>query len=67
LVSQYCSQQLLLSQAGFVALIAIAGGNFLHISTTIFFENSLNHRVNAQTLIAILTGLGLVVLLEYFL
>jgi zinc and cadmium transporter len=67
LVSQYCSQQLLLSQAGFVALIAIAGGNFLHISTTIFFESSTNHRINPQTLLAILTGVGLVMLLEYHL
>ena len=64
-ISRYCSQQLLLTQEGFVALAAIAGGNFLHISTTIFFESNPHHRISFPRLVATLAGAGLVVLLEY--
>ena len=67
LMSQYCSQQLLLTQQGFIALAGIAGGNFLHIATTIFYEHSTNHRMNAQTLVATLSGVGLVIVLTYLL
>jgi zinc and cadmium transporter len=40
-------------------LFAVVSGNFLHISTTIVFESSLDHRFNAQKLgVAILAGLA---------
>lgn len=64
-ITGYCSQQLLLTKEGFGALAAIAGGNLLHIATTILFESSPHHRFNAQSLVASLAGVGLVVLLEY--
>ena len=66
-ISRYCTQQCLLTKEGFIALAAIASGNFLHISTTIFFESSPHHRFSSQRLIASLAGAGLVVLLEYLL
>lgn len=66
-ISKYCSQSLLFSEEIFVALAAVAVGNLLHISTTIFFESSPHHRVNFQRLVAIIAGICLVLLLEYFL
>jgi zinc and cadmium transporter len=65
IMSRYSSQQLLLSDSVFLALSAIAVGNFLHIATTIFFEHSINHRIDARTLAAMLLGCSLVMLLEY--
>jgi len=66
-LSKYGSQNLLLSPKVFVALAAIAVGNLLHISTTIFFESSPHHRINARRLIAILAGVLVVMVLEWFL
>ena len=66
-LSGYGSQQLFLPKEGLVALAAMAGGNFLHIATTIFFEASAHHHMNVQRLIATLAGASLVVLLEYLL
>lgn len=66
-LSGYGSQQLFLTSEGLVALAAVAGGNFLHIATTIFFEASSHHHMNATRLIATLAGAGLVVCLEYLL
>jgi zinc and cadmium transporter len=66
-LSKYGSQSLLLSPKVFVALAAIAVGNLLHISTTIFFESSPHHRINARRLIAILAGVLVVMVLEWFL
>lgn len=66
-LSKYGSQSLLLSPKVFVALAAIAVGNLLHISTTIFFESTPNHRINARRLVAILAGVLLVMVLEWLL
>jgi zinc transporter ZupT len=64
-ISKYCSQSLLFSEKVFVALAAVAVGNLLHISTTIFFESSPHHRLNLQRLVAILAGISVVMILEY--
>jgi zinc transporter ZupT len=48
----YLSNVLLTNEAmsprGFTLLFALVTGNFLHISTTIVFESSLEHRFNAR-------------------
>ena len=66
-LSKYGSQSLLLSPKVFVALAAIAVGNLLHISTTIFFESNPHHRINVRRLLAILAGVLVVMVLEWFL
>lgn len=66
-LSKYGSQSLLLSQKVFVALAAIAVGNLLHISTTIFFESSPHHRIDVKSFVAILAGVLVVMVLEWFL
>ena len=66
-LSKYGSQSLLLSPKVFVALAAIAVGNLLHISTTIFFESSPHHRIDAKRFVAILAGVFVVMVLEWFL
>jgi hypothetical protein len=43
-------------------ILGIAIGMFLHISTTIIFESSEGHKVNAMKLIAIIAGFGIGVL-----
>lgn len=49
----------LVDSAFFYALLAIVAGVFLHISTTILFENSDNHRFTRYKLIAIALGVAL--------
>lgn len=44
-------------------ILAIVVGMFLHISTTIIFESSENHRFNYGKLISILVGVGLGIIL----
>lgn len=46
----------------FFALLAIISGVFLHISTTILFENSDNHKFTRYKLIAICVGIALALL-----
>ncbi len=45
------------------ALLAIAVGIFLHVSTTIIFEADEHHKLNWRKILAILLGLGLVLLI----
>ena len=47
-------------------LTALAVGNLLQIATTIFFEASPHHQLNIKSGLSILAGIGLVVILEYF-
>ncbi len=44
-------------------ILAVVVGMFLHISTTIIFETSENHKFNLMKLIAIFIGCGLVLLM----
>jgi hypothetical protein len=44
-------------------ILAIVVGMFLHISTTIIFETSENHKFNFVKLISILLGCGLAILM----
>ena len=45
-------------------ILAVVVGMFLHISTTIIFETSENHRVNLLKLVSILLGGGLAMVLS---
>jgi zinc transporter ZupT len=54
-----------LSERGLVFLYALVSGNFLHISTTIVFESSPDHRFNARKLAVAITGALLAVVVEY--
>ena len=43
----------------YAALLGLVAGSFLHVSTTILFETSPEHRLNWPKLAATLAGLGL--------
>jgi zinc and cadmium transporter len=62
-VSNVLKDQLLLSEQGFVALFAIVSGNFLHISTTIFFESSPKHHHGWKKNLTIIIG-GIVAMIS---
>jgi len=65
LLSSYLSAQEVISRNGLVYLYALVCGNFLHISTTIVFESSPEHRFNALKLVAVLIGAITAVGVEY--
>lgn len=65
LLSNYLSTQDLITRNGLVYLYALVCGNFLHISTTIVFESSPEHRFNALKLVAVLFGAVTAVGVEY--
>ncbi len=54
-----------LSEDVFSALFAIVAGNFLYISTTIFFENSPNHKIKFNRLAFSILGAGAAWLSEF--
>ncbi|EJF09621.1 MULTISPECIES: ZIP family metal transporter [Pontibacter] len=64
LVSNYIIKDNIGGEAVFTALTGLVAGNFLHISTTILFETSPDHRFNRNKLLATLFGLGLALLTD---
>jgi len=52
-------------EAYFNKIMGIVIGIFLHISTTILFESSADHKINTQKMIAVLLGIG-VALIGFF-
>ena len=48
LISTYLADVQILTESGLTFLYALVCGNFLHISTTIVFESSLDHKFNAR-------------------
>jgi zinc and cadmium transporter len=64
LVSAYFNEYHLISQNAFTILYAIVSGNFLHISTTIFFESSPEHKFNARKLVVSMVGALIAVVAE---
>lgn len=64
LLSSYLSAEEIISRNGLVYLYALVCGNFLHISTTIVFESSPEHRFNARKLFVAGAGAALAVVLE---
>jgi hypothetical protein len=65
LLSTYLTNNLILSGTGLMYLYALVSGNFLHISTTIVFESSPEHRFHAKKLAVAITGALLAVAVEY--
>ena len=65
LLSTYFVQSEVLSSKGLVFLYALVSGNFLHISTTIVFESSPEHRFNAKKLAVAIIGALAAVMVEY--
>lgn len=55
----------LMTASGLVYLYALVSGNFLHISTTIVFESSPEHRFNARKLAVAVSGALTAVAVEY--
>jgi zinc transporter ZupT len=65
LLSTYLSNAEVLTATGMVILYAVVCGNFLHISTTIVFESSPEHRFNARKMAVAVAGALLAVGVEY--
>ena len=57
LFSHYVNQYNTISEVALNNILAIVIGSFLHISTTILFETSENHRFNRMKLTAIMIGI----------
>ena len=60
--SNYVALDSLLQGGMYAALLGLVAGNFLHVSTTILFETSPEHRLNWPKLAATLGGLVLALL-----
>jgi len=67
LLSTYLSESQILTAEGMIFLYALVCGNFLHISTTIVFESSPDHRFNAKKMAVAVFGALLAVGVEYIL
>jgi zinc transporter ZupT len=65
LLSTYFVQTETLSDQGLIFLYALVSGNFLHISTTIVFESSPEHRFNGKKLAVAVVGALAAVAVEY--
>ncbi|MBC8082601.1 MAG: ZIP family metal transporter [Hymenobacter sp.] len=64
-VSNYVVLDQLLTGGLYAALLGFVAGNFLHVSTTILFETSPEHRLNWPKLAATLTGTALALGVEW--
>lgn len=63
--SEIMNQNRLISEEGFLIIFAIVSGNFLHISTTIYFESSPQHTFDQKKLFVSLLGAVLAILIEF--
>lgn len=66
LISDYLSESNIFDHESFTILFAIVSGNFLHISTTIYFESSPQHSFDHKKLIFALSGALIAVGVEVF-
>ena len=66
LLGTYLTESEILSSTGLMYLYALVCGNFLHISTTIVFESSPEHRFNIRKLAVAIFGSLTAVAVEYF-
>ena len=64
LFSDFYLNSAALDEALIIDLFALVSGNFLHISTTIVFESSVDHNINARKLGVSLLGAAIAVLAE---
>lgn len=67
LLSTYLANHEILSPTSLMYLYALVCGNFLHISTTIVFESSPEHRFNAKKMAIAIVGALLAVGVQYIL
>lgn len=65
--SDYLLSHEWMSSQAFTLLFALVSGNFLHISTTIVFESSLDHKFNARKMGIALLGAAMAIGMEVFL
>jgi len=65
LLSTYLVNTEILSASGLVYLYAVVCGNFLHISTTIVFEGSPEHRFDARRMAVVVLGALAAVAVQY--
>lgn len=65
LVSSYFIESNVISDTSLIYLYALVSGNFLHISTTIVFESSPEHRFHARKLAVAVVGALVAVAVEY--
>ena len=65
LISTLLAEYEILTGEGMIFLYAVVCGNFLHISTTIVFESSPEHRFNPKKLTVAMAGSLVAVLVEY--
>jgi zinc transporter ZupT len=65
LISTYLAELEILSASALMYLYALVCGNFLHISTTIVFESSPEHRFSARKLAVAVTGALVAVAVEF--
>ncbi|MCC2545635.1 ZIP family metal transporter [Hymenobacter sp. BT175] len=63
-VSNFVVLEQLLSGGAYAALLGLVAGNFLHVSTTILFETSPEHRLPWPKLMATILGVGLALLVD---
>ncbi|MEY4929312.1 MAG: hypothetical protein RI909_36 [Bacteroidota bacterium] len=65
LISSYFIESNVMSDTALIYLYALVSGNFLHISTTIVFESSPEHRFHAKKLAVAIVGALVAVAVEY--
>lgn len=65
LISTYFVESNVMSDISLIYLYALVSGNFLHISTTIVFESSPEHRFHAKKLAIAVVGALVAVAVEY--
>jgi hypothetical protein len=65
LISSYLAEANVLTATGLIYLYALVCGNFLHISTTIVFESSPDHKFNARKLAVAVFGALVAVGVEF--
>jgi zinc transporter ZupT len=64
-LSSYLAENEIISTTALIYLYALVCGNFLHISTTIVFESSPEHKFNARKLAVAIFGSLVAVGVEY--
>jgi zinc transporter ZupT len=67
LIATHLANEEVLSEGGLIFLYALVCGNFLHISTTIVFESSPDHKFNARKMAVAIMGALCAVAVEYIL
>lgn len=63
--SEFLNQYSIVGKEGFLIIFAIVSGNFLHISTTIYFESSPDHTFHKKKIFISLIGALLAIMVEF--